>query len=335
MSYATEKKEIDKKMKKIKRMSFVIAAVVNVALLVFCAFVPPKTWKYHFHLPKITAREEGEMRIHFLDVGQGDCTIIELPDDKIMLIDGGKDDKSATTALRYLNALDVDVIDYLVLTHADSDHMGGLVEIVKNKRVNQAFLPSVSPTVNNEYATLYKALTDLGDCKIEYSTRTISLDGEGEHSYVLSFLYPYSYVAEDGVKTDEENNANSSVLWLDYQGVSTLFAGDAPTETEMLLMQDFYLGAFDRRGIQLDETEILKVAHHGSKYSTDGDFLNFLNVKTAVISCGEGNPYDHPSKEVLDCLGEREIATYRTDLQGGIVITVSEQGAYEVETLGK
>ena len=125
------------------------------------------------------------------------------------------------------------------------------------------------------------------------------------------------------------------MLWLDYQGVSTLFTGDAPEETETLLMQDFDLGALNKYGVKFDETEILKVSHHGSKYATSEEFLDCLNVETAVISCGENNPYEHPSKDVLKRLNEREIDTYRTDLQGSVVITVSPQGTYKVETLGK
>ena len=152
MSYATEKKEIDKKMKKFKRITFAIAVVFNVAAVAFCVFFPPSTWKYHFHLPDIKVRGADELRVHFLDVGQGDCAIVELPDDKIMLIDGGKDETASTAALRYLNALEVDVIDYLVLTHADADHCGGLAEIVENKQVKHAFLPNVVATVNKEYA---------------------------------------------------------------------------------------------------------------------------------------------------------------------------------------
>ena len=334
MNYATEKKAVDAKMKKLKRISFVVSVVSIIITLIFCAFVPPTTWKYHFHLPKIDARNTDELRMHFLDVGQGDCTLIELPDGKTLLIDGGKDESASTAVLRYLNALDVDVIDYLVLTHADADHCGGLTKVVENKQVSRAFLPKDSAPQNNEYAAFYKALTVQKECKVEYSSRAISLNGDGERAYTLSFLYPYSYEIEADGKNSERNE-QSSVLWLDYQGVSALFTGDAPIETETLLMQDFDLGAMDKHVIKLDETEILKVSHHGSMDATSEAFLDFLNVKTAVISCGADNPYGHPTQEVLNRLNEREIATYRTDLQGSVVITVGASGTYEARTLGK
>ncbi len=335
MSYATEKKAVEAKMKKIKRISFVVSVVSLIITLIFCAFVPPSTWKYHFHLPKIDARKTGELRMHFLDVGQGDCTVIELPDGKIMLIDGGDSGSSTTEVLRYLNALDVDVIDYLLLTHADDDHCGGLAEIVEEKQVRRAFLPDVSPSVNDKYAAFYRALTLQKDCELTYTSRAVSLNDNDECAYTLSFLYPYSYEVKDNGKTDGENNGQSSVLWLDYQGVSALFTGDAPAETETLLMQDFSLGALDNHRVKLDETEILKVSHHGSRYATSGDFLDFLNTKTAIISCGADNSYGHPTEEVLTRLSEREIATYRTDLQGNVMITVSPSGTYEVKSFEK
>ena len=106
MSYATEKEKIEAKIKIWKRILLGVLLFVLLGLCIFSAFVPANTWKYYVGLPKISRREAGQMRIHFLDVEQGDATLIELPDGKIMLIDGGNGtEKTAKKLLRYLNAL--------------------------------------------------------------------------------------------------------------------------------------------------------------------------------------------------------------------------------------
>ena len=109
----------------------------------------------------------------------------------------------------------------------------------------------------------------------------------------------------------------------------------APKEIEQLLMRDDNLGLFDKDGIALKSTEILKVAHHGSANSTSEEFLRHLGVETAVISCGVDNEYDHPSTQVKNALGAVGAATYRTDTQGSVVVTVKADGTYAVQTLGK
>lgn len=336
MNYAGERKNTEKKIKRIKRICFFVVIFLIVIVSVFCVYVPVSTWKYYFRLPNISKRGAGELRIHFIDVGQGDCIFLELPDGKTMLIDGGNGDSGNTTAiLRYLNALEIETIDYLLLTHADSDHCGGLTKVLENKQINRAFLPKADTTVNKKYAEFYNELLQEEDCTWEYSSRSISLNGTGEWKYTLSFLYPYTYDVEKAEQTESKNNELSAVVWLDYQGVSALFTGDAPLETEELLCRDFQLGIFENRGIDLDDTEIVKVSHHGSMYATSEDLLGILQPETAVISCGEKNDYGHPAKEVLDRLKTCGAQTYRTDTQGNIMITATQKGEYTVSVQGK
>lgn len=330
MGYAKEKQSAERKWKRVKIIALAIALFLLAGLVVLASLVPAGSWKYYFALPKAGERADGEMRVHFIDVGQGDSTIVELPDGKIMLIDGGSASTGSTNAvMRYLNALDIRSIDYLVVTHADEDHCGGLDEVVKYKNIKRAYLPTVEPTENTEYAELYAALKKQGvDCVA--SSRNIRLDGAGAYPYTLSFLYPYSYQSES---LDGENE-DSAVIWLDYKGVSALFTGDAPFATEEILMRDDSLSdAFTARGVSLQSTEILKVAHHGSDSATSRRFVEYLGVKTAVISCGEDNAYGHPAQGVCTALQDREI--YRTDRDGSVCVTVKEDGAYGVKTLGK
>ena len=331
MSYFKEKLKIEGKIKKIKIIAAAVLLVIVLALAIFSGFVPPDTWKYYVANPEIAKRHKGEMRLHFLDVGQGDSTIIELPDGRIMLIDGGNSDAATEKRImRYLNALKIKEIDYLLLTHADSDHCGALDVVLKYTKVKRAFIPNVKPTVNKEYAEFYAQLQK-ENCEVTLSSRSVILNGAGEYSYTLSFLYPYTLDVQENTEEDAENNQSSAVVWLDYQGTSALFTGDAPKETETILLRDDKLSLFAERGVQLSSTEILKVAHHGSKYSTHLEFLQYLNVKTAVISSGKDNSYGHPTKEVLDRLQEVNSEIYRTDTAGNIMITVFKDGNYQTK----
>ena len=322
MGYKAHKAAAERKEKRVKRVLLSIVTLLLLGLVIFAAIVPPETWKYHVALPDVEKREEGELRIHFIDVGQGDCTLIELPDGKTVLIDAG-DNTPATKKqiLRYLNALDVDVIDYLILTHVDSDHCGGVEEIVKWKTVLNAYLPASSKTTDTEYAEAYAALAET-DCTLLDTSRLVSF-GLKDAPYKLAFLYPY-----EGSEV-KDDNAGSSILWLDYMGVNTLFMGDAPQEVETLLMRDDKLGFLEKMGVELDSIEILKVAHHGSGTSSTTSFLEYLNLQTAVVSCGKDNPYGHPADRVLADLQELGASIYRTDVSGHVVVTISSDGSIE------
>ena len=128
-----------------------------------------------------------------------------------------------------------------------------------------------------------------------------------------------------------EANDTSCVLWLDYGGVSALFTGDvSSTVEEGLLLRDG-LDVFAGLGVQLTETEILKVSHHGSSDATSLEFLRYLNVQTAMISCGENNPYRHPTEHTLTNLETVGASVFRTDKQGHIKVTV-QNGSYKVST---
>ena len=271
--------------------------------------------------------------MHFIDVGQGDCTLIELPDGKTMLVDGGNtSNDSIKSVMRYLYALDVEKIDYLLVTHADGDHCGGLATVLKYMHIETAFIPRVAPTENAAFARFYNQLNKEG-CAVRYNARDMSLSvTDGPNAYTLQFLYPHTN--EEMLENVDDHNLYSAVFWLDYYGTSTLFTGDAPSSVENILMDECKLGFWHELGIALDSTEILKVAHHGSKNATSEEFVRYLHAKTAVISCGADNSYDHPSIEVKNTLSSVGVHAYRTDVQGSVVITVQRGGAYEVKTLG-
>ncbi|MBR2442469.1 MAG: MBL fold metallo-hydrolase [Clostridia bacterium] len=334
MGYREEKNIVEGKKRNWKKVFACIFAALTLAVGVFALCIPPQEWKYRIKTPDAQQRALGELRMHFLDVGQGDCTLIELPDGKIMLIDGGNGQREVTAnILRYINALKIDKIDYLVVTHTDSDHCGGLEEIVKQKEIVTAYLPPIYPEKTHEvYHSFFKEL-----CKQEYAweyaSRMIHLNGVGEYPYVLSFLSPYLRTEKE-MKKDEypsQTNEFSSIVWLDYKGVSTIFMGDAPVEMEEKLIRDDGMKMFDRHGVELRSTEIIKVSHHGSKDATSMQLLNYMHAKSAIVSSGKGNLYGHPNEETLARLRLANVDVHRTDEVGTIIVTVSPTGTYRVD----
>jgi competence protein ComEC len=256
-----------------------------------------------------------------------------------MMIDGG-DGRASTekTVLRYLNALKIDAIDYLVVTHADSDHCGSLDKVLKYKKVVNAYLPLSTPDNDSEYAQFYAALLRK-EISYIYTTRQLPnvCSGSETYPYQVSFLYPYGADKEEIIDKgnfidSQKENDYSAVIWLDYFGCRALFTGDAPRAVEEKLVRDAQSGLLDERTVDLSSTEILKVAHHGSEDATSAAFLNYLNAKTAVISCGAKNSYGHPTTAVLNRLNEQNVDVYRTDFKGHVTVTMKANGEYGVRT---
>ena len=325
MGYRAEKEKIEKKLRVIRLATLCVVLAAVVGLCVFSAFCPPATWKYYVKKPDVVKREDGELRVHFLDVGQGDCTLIELPDGKVALIDGGDStDRTKKTVLRYLNALKIKTIDYLIVTHADSDHCGSLATLLQQKTVLNAYLPTTNPTdAGGVYASMYQELLEQNTTKI-FSARGEMLADETA-PYTFSFVYPYAEDVESDV-------GESSVAWLDYKGISFIFMADATVETEEKLIRDSELNFLDNIGVDLRSTEIIKIGHHGSETSSSLEFLQYLQVKEAVVSCGKNNPYNHPRDKVLENVATAGADLYRTDENGTVVVSVKDVGCYSVKT---
>ena len=330
MGYRAEKNKIEKKIRLIRIVALCIALAIVLGLCVFSAFIPPITWKYYVNKPKVSLRSEGELRIHFLDVGQGDATLIELPDGKVALIDGGDETNAATsTVLRYLNALNIEVIDYLFVSHTDSDHCGSLTTVLQYKTVLNAYLPFANPEYTaSTYLAFYQAVLE-EECECYYTSRETVLQDEAG-TYQLACLYPYSLDVDEDMAYWEE--PESSVMWLEYMGVSALFMADASIAIEEEIMRDNGLGMLPF-GVDLTETEILKVGHHGSKYSTSSEFLKYCGAQLAVISCGKNNPYGHPTQETLDRLAAENVTCFRTDKDGTVMITIKSGEGFGVNLI--
>ncbi|HLL74776.1 MAG TPA: ComEC/Rec2 family competence protein [Pyrinomonadaceae bacterium] len=249
-----------------------------------------------------------ELRVHVLDVGQGDAVLVIAPGGKAALIDAGNPG-NGKKILAALEREGVQQIDLFVATHAHADHIGAADEVIKGTTV-RVVLDSKIPNATKNYEDFLKAIKDRG---VQYvgaePGQTFDMGGGAILSVLAPIPPPFT---KDQLRSGgNEPNANSVVLRLDYGDFSMLLTGDAEAQTEARLIEN---------GARL-EADVLKVGHHGSKYATSETFLRRGGFKAAVISAGYDNRYGHPSPEVLARLKAAGARLYRTDLQGEIKIT--------------
>lgn len=263
-----------------------------------------------------------DFTVYFLDVGQGDCAIIECDGDA-MIIDGGLPGQSSKVYSFIRNDLHYNQFLYVVATHPDNDHIGGLPAVfnavkddqkkikyvfspikesdaprfvdLKNK-VDESHLKIKTPYDEEEY--------DLGSAKVTF----YNCGREKKGVVRTTTDWFKSIFNRDDPEEDETNNNMSLVVKITYGETSFLFAGDIETEAESDLLN---------AGIGL-KADVIKIAHHGSTSSSSIDFLSAVSPKYAVISCGKGNRYGHPEQRTLDELKQQNIELFRTDLQGTI-----------------
>lgn len=250
--------------------------------------------------PVLPAEEDvpvySDLIVHFIDVGQGDSIFIELPDGKTMLIDAGESDQG-DKVVTYIYSQGYDRIDYVVASHPHSDHIGGLPDVLGSFNIGNFYMTSAASST----VTYEKMLTAVQNCGADVYDVTAG-DTLLESGNLL-----VEVVAPKVIDSDELNN-NSVVIKLTYGDNKFLFAGDAEKSEEDGIWTNI-------------KCDVLKIGHHGSDSSTSENFLKKVEPTYAVISCGLGNSYGHPTDTVLKRLYERNINTYRTDLQGTIVFT--------------
>ena len=246
-------------------------------------------------------RIDSEFSVHFINVGQGDCTLIKTPDGN-MLIDAGENGYEKTV-LDYLEAQGVDSLKYLVATHPHSDHIGGVAEVLDAVPTENIIMPRLSKNNTPTTVTYEKMLTAIKNC----GAKVIAAKPCNEYSFggaEFTVLAPF--------EQDENLNNMSVVLKLSYSGYSFIFSGDAEKEVENQILKAGY-------DISAD---VYKGAHHGSSTSNSKKFLRAINPTYAVLSYEEGNSYGHPHRETVDLFNEEGIVYYSTADYGTIIFTV-------------
>ena len=299
-------------------------------------------------------RGEGELQVHFIDVGQGDCILILFPDGKDMLIDCANYNNSSdyrTETLDYIDNYVTDgQLDYLMLTHCDSDHVYFMDEVLEEYQVDNVFMPNVLATHSKVaaagiaqekldmftdkdtvetacYADFFIAALTEPDCTVtlnvdpDLSTNAIVIE---ETTYRLTFYCPtQEYYDESNLNSAEKKNAISPIGVLEYNDFKIVLTGDSNEINEPTFV--------DRVGGKLD-CDVLKVGHHGSETSSTDEFLDCITCEYAVISCNAaGNTFNHPRQATLDRFIDRDMTIYRTDNNGNIVLSVKEEISFVVE----
>ncbi|HBX47985.1 MAG TPA: hypothetical protein DEF85_03740, partial [Clostridiaceae bacterium] len=239
---------------------------------------------------KTSSKLNGELKIHYINVGQGDSILIQ-QGDATMLIDAGPD---ANTTANYLKGQGIKKIDILVGTHPHADHIGGMPAVINGFEINKIYMPKVTHTSKIFENTMES---------IKAKGMKISTPHPGD-SFKLGNA-DCTILAPNSSSYDNLNNY-SIVLRIKFGNNSFIFDGDAESLSEGEILQK-----------QLDiQSDVIKLGHHGSKTATSQSYLNKVNPKYAVISCGKGNSYGHPHAETMAKLKERNIKVYRTDENG-------------------
>ena len=234
------------------------------------------------------------LTVHFIDVGQADCALLECAG-QTMLIDGGNAEDSSLV-VSYLKGQSVEYLDYVVCTHAHEDHVGGLSGPLNTCTVGQVFAP-VTQYDSKVFSNFVKYTEQQGlEITVPQADSTFPLGGAQ-----VTVLGPR--------REYEDTNNTSIVLRVDYGETSFLFTGDMESAAEQDLLAD---------GCDLDAT-VLKVGHHGSSTSSSYVFLREVMPTYAVISVGRDNSYGHPHEEVMSRLYDAQVTVYRTDEQGTVV----------------
>jgi len=239
--------------------------------------------------------------INFLDIGQGDTSLIIYPYNRNnILIDCANDSKNVI--IPYLKSQGVNKLNYLIITHGDYDHMGEAINLVNNFKVENVIF-NCGP-YNDLESELIKVL-DKKKIKHYSCIKELNIDNNK-----LYFLQTKEYNNE---------NDNSNVIYTELDGYKFMFMGDASITTENEIINKY----------NLPDVDVLKVGHHGSKTSSSIEFIDEINPNYSVISVGKNNRYGHPNKEVLKTLDNSKI--YRTDRDGSIMFKI-KNNKLKIET---
>ncbi len=248
-----------------------------------------------------------DCEIHFIDVGQGDSTLI-LTDDAAVLVDAGPTDVAEET-VRYIRNY-TDSLDYMILTHPHEDHIGGAVKVINNLQVKNVIMTDASNDVVT-FSRLIGVIEDSGVRVIEAQVGN-TYDAGGIDLQILAPLADFG-----------DFNEYSVVTRVEYGAVSLILTGDAESRSEGLMLETYTSGEL--------EADILKFGHHGSRTSSTAEFLAAVSPQWGIVSCGLNNSYGHPHQQTLDRARELGISVLRTDEMGSIVFATDGEDLWLVQ----
>lgn len=288
------------KSKKNNKCKIIICLLIVLILINFIIYIFPQ-----------------KLRIFFIDVGQGDSTLIITPDKKTVLIDGGGSDSfdvGEKVLLPYLLDRRILKVDYVLISHFDTDHCGGILTIMEKVKVKNIIISEQA-----EHSENYERFKKL---MIHKKIRLIEVKkGDkikiGRYSE-FKILFPTSRLLSENLL-----NNNSIVAQFNYNNFKMLFTGDIEKLAEQQILKA------EKAEIRAD---ILKVAHHGSKTSSIPEFIKAVKPKIALIGVGKNNTFGHPNQQTIKNLENIKCRIYRTDLQGEIIIKIDQKGRMNVKS---
>lgn len=328
-----------------KLLIAIVAIVVTAAIIVGALYLVKPEW-FRGPMP-----ESGQLVVHYIDVGQGDCIYISFPDGTDMLIDCGSEKgrkEYETSAISDLKELNPDgKIDRVMATHSDTDHVSYLDEVLSEFQVGNVYMPNIRSNNLDKSVKIGGRDVKVGDLdanKLKKFTDKDTIDTERYTEFFIAALsepncnitlnigkyeirgqdYTFTFYCLSQEEWDNRNlksatqiNAVSPIGILEYAGRRLVFTGDSNNSNEKYYYETYpYV-----------DCDVLKVAHHGSRTSSSEDFLQHVKCEYAVISVGDGNSYGHPEQEALVRLKANGIQKiHRTDKCGNVVLTVSHTG---------
>lgn len=319
---AQSKTKAELKQAKIKRrwiISGVLFFLLMMALALTMMFSSKMETLFKLH-PDLSDIKETALEVHFVDVGQGDAILVRFPNEQTMLIDSGTN-KSIDYLKNYINNVffkkkEEKKFDYILLTHGDADHSGGMLEILNTYPVDLFYRPATTASQQGSktYSDILKKLDelrDLGKTSVVTSTKGITINcGDVP---MIEFLSPSESYYSD-------LNNYSPILMITYGGEKIMLTGDAEEEIEAKVVEDYTLA--DK--LTYLDVDVLKVGHHGSSTSTSQAFLDVVKPEYAVVSVAQYNSYNHPSDITIAKLTNAHVTTYMTSKKGNIICYVNE-----------
>lgn len=244
--------------------------------------------------------ETGKMIFYEIDVGNADCILVVAPDGETMLIDAGESTAYNDIA-RVLYDLDIQTIDYLVMTHPHADHIGSMDEIIENFDV-ETLIKSPADGDTQTYEKVMQAA--------EENHVNIETIWAGKNDTLGDVVIDYYNPSLDA-PTNKDQNEYSIAMLLTYENTKYLCLGDIENSALNSMVNEYYTDI---------DCDIIKIAHHGSKNGTTEALLRYTSPDIAIIPCGSNNPYGHPHNDTLELLDKFNALVLRSDINGDILI---------------